>query len=249
MDQQLLRIIADFYKDLPRQGPGSTRATKWALSRITEMSTIKRVLDIGCGTGAQTLVLGEETGAKVDALDRVPDFLEVLKEQSKKNELTHLIQVHLAEMDKMPFEPETYDLIWSEGAIYNMGFTYGLKNWQSLLKPGGFMVVSEISWTTQDRPKDLTDYWNKNYPEMDMVSAKVKLMEMMGYSSVGAIALPEVGWRNYYEPLSKKIESIGQTDNALLKDFLEQLKKEIEIYKQYNQYYNYFFYIMRKPLK
>ena len=247
MDQQLLGIIADFYKDLPRQGPGSTRSTKWALSRIMEMSTISRILDIGCGTGAQTLVLAEQTGAKVDALDRIQVFLDVLKDQSKKNDLSNQIDIHLAEMDKIPFEPETFDLIWSEGAIYNMGFTYGLKNWGKLLKPGGFMVVSEISWTTTTRPQELTDYWNSHYPEIDLVSAKVKIMEMMGYSTFGAYALPEVGWRNYYEPLSQKIAEQAANTDPRTQDFIKELKTEIDIYNQYKSYYNYFFYIMRKP--
>lgn len=247
MDQQLLKIITDFYKDLPRQGPGSTRATKWALTRIMEMGPIEHILDIGCGTGAQTIVLGQETGAQVEALDRVQDFLDVLKIKRDQQRLSDRIQLHHAQMDKLPFEAESFDLIWSEGAIYNMGFTYGLKNWGKLLKPGGFMVVSEISWTTESRPQLLTDYWNSNYPEMDLVSAKVRLMEMMGYSTIGAFALPDVGWRNYYEPVSQKLAQLDGSGSPALQGFLEQIKTELNIYNEYRQYYNYFFYIMRRP--
>lgn len=247
MDQQLLKIITDFYKDLPRQGPGSTRATKWALTRIMEMAPIDRILDIGCGTGAQTLVLGQETGARVDALDRVQDFLDVLKTKRDKQGLTNSIELHQAQMDKLPFEADSFDLIWSEGAIYNMGFTYGLKNWGKLIKSGGFLVVSEISWTTESRPKLLTDYWNCSYPEMDLVSAKLRLMEMMGYSTIGAFALPEVGWRNYYEPVSQKLARLDGSGDSALQGFLDQIKTELKIFNEYKQYYNYFFYIMRRP--
>lgn len=246
MDPRLLGIIAGFYKDLPRQGPGSTRATKWALSRISEAGPLENVLDIGCGTGAQTLILGQETNANIEAVDRVQDFLDVLKTKSVKLGLSDRIHLHHAEMDKLPFEPESFDLIWSEGAIYNMGFTYGLKNWKNLLKAGGYMVVSEISWTTESRPQELTDYWNRHYPEMDLVSAKIRVMEMLGYSTIGSFALPDVGWRNYYEPVSQRLSDLEGTEDPDLKSFLDQIREELRIFGTYKQYYNYFFYIMRK---
>lgn len=246
MDANVLKTVSRFYKDLPRQGPGSTRATKWALNRICDIQPIEHILDIGCGTGAQTIVLGQETNAKIEAVDLVPEFLAVLKERTVKEGLENRVQLHHAQMDKLPFEAEQFDLIWSEGAIYNMGFTYGLKNWKPLLKQGGYMVVSEISWTTEARPKELTDYWNRYYPEMDLVSAKVRVMEMLGYTTMGSYAIPDVGWRNYYEPVIKRLQELEDTDDAELKPLMDQIREELVIYQRYKQYYNYFFYIMRK---
>ena len=46
-------------------------------------------------------------------------------------------------MDQLPFHREELDLIWSEGAIYNIGFERGLKEWKEFLKPGGYVAISE----------------------------------------------------------------------------------------------------------
>jgi len=48
-------------------------------------------------------------------------------------------------MDNLSFQNEELDLIWSEGAIYNIGFERGINEWRKFLKPGGFIVVSEAS--------------------------------------------------------------------------------------------------------
>lgn len=246
MDARLFNIIADFFKDLPRQGPGSTRATKWALSRIADTQPLNRILDIGCGTGAQTMILGQETNAQIDAVDRIPMFLDILKNKCIKQGWSDRVQLHNVDMDKLPFEENSFDLIWSEGAIYNMGFTYGLKHWKHLLKPGGFMVVSEISWATEHRPEEVNHYWNKYYPEMSLVSDKIRVMEMLGYTTIGSYALPDVGWRNYYQPIREKLQALKDTGDKELQDFMEQIKMELRIFDNYHKYYNYFFYIMRK---
>ena len=52
-------------------------------------------------------------------------------------------------MDALPFEEEELDLIWSEGAIYNIGFERGLNEWRKYLKTGGYVAVSESSWFTE----------------------------------------------------------------------------------------------------
>lgn len=48
-------------------------------------------------------------------------------------------------MLQLSFPPESFDLIWSEGAIYIMGFGNGLTAWKPLLRRGGYVVVSELS--------------------------------------------------------------------------------------------------------
>ena len=52
-------LFFELFTGLPRQGPGSTPSTRRALGLVPGVGPRTRVLDIGCGTGAQTLVLAE----------------------------------------------------------------------------------------------------------------------------------------------------------------------------------------------
>tara|TARA_Y100001960_G_C14603641_1_gene792095 strand:- start:703 stop:975 length:273 start_codon:yes stop_codon:yes gene_type:complete len=71
-------------------------------------------------------------------------------------------------MDDLPFAESSFDLIWSEGAIYNIGFENGIKQFKKFLKDDGVLAVSEITWLTAQRPDEITQYWETNYPEIPM---------------------------------------------------------------------------------
>jgi ubiquinone/menaquinone biosynthesis C-methylase UbiE len=52
-----------------------------------------------------------------------------------------------ADMNRLPFPNISFDLIWSGGAAYVNDFDKALREWRSLAKPGGSLVVSELSWS------------------------------------------------------------------------------------------------------
>lgn len=78
---------------------------------------------------------------------------------------------------------EELDLIWSEGAIYNIGFEYGLNLWRSFLKKGGYIAVSEVSWFTDERPAEINDFWMDAYPEINTIPNKLAQMQKAGIYS------------------------------------------------------------------
>jgi len=79
-------------------------------------------------------------------------------------------------MDDLPFKEGEFDLIWSEGAIYNIGFENGLKKWKDYLKAGCYLSVSEITWITQTRPEE---FWKAEYPEVDKLLTKSNNWKIM----------------------------------------------------------------------
>ncbi|GAM56739.1 probable transcription regulator [Vibrio ishigakensis] len=48
-------------------------------------------------------------------------------------------------MGDLPFEEDSFDVLWSEGAVYNIGFETGIRDWRKYLKSGGTLVVSELT--------------------------------------------------------------------------------------------------------
>ena len=68
------------------------------------------------------------------------------------------IDAQAGDMTQLTFADETFDAIWSEGAIYNIGFGKGLSEWRRFLKPGGIIAVTDASWLTLDRPSEIADF-------------------------------------------------------------------------------------------
>lgn len=154
MDQRMLfSLMVDLHRDGWRQGPGSDDETLRALELTRfDRNAMLNVADIGCGTGAATLVLARELpNARIAAADLFPEFLEILEQRAVAAGCSGRIETLAESMYLLPFAEESLDLIWSEGAIYNMGFRIGVEAWRPFLKPGGLLAVSEITWLRSAR--------------------------------------------------------------------------------------------------
>ncbi len=244
------QLLIDLHKRAKRQGPGGDAETRKAIDlAMLDLSAPIKVADIGCGTGSSALLLARILNARITAVDFLPEFVEVLKANAEREGLTQKIDPLVCSMDNLPFESDEYDVIWSEGAIYNMGFENGINDWKRYLKPGGLLVVSEITWTTNDRPIELQKYWEAEYPEIGTASSKISVLESSGYSPMAYFALPERCWiDNYYQPLQDGFAEFltrnpnGEDANAIV----EAEKKEIALYEKFKKYYSYGVYIARK---
>jgi len=244
-----LDLLIDLHIDGARQGPGSAAATRRAMEMagLTGRSGL-RIADIGCGTGASSLQLARELDAQVTAVDFLPAFLDRLRAARDAAGLGERIAVETASMEDLPFEAGRFDAIWSEGAIYNMGFENGIRAWKRFLKPGGVLAVSELSWLTGSRPADLQAHWEEAYAEVATASVKIAQLEAAGYAPIGYFPLPEEAWRDeYYGPLQTRFEAFlarhGQSAQA--QALIASEREEIALYERHAQYYGYGFYLAR----
>lgn len=244
------QLLIDLHKSANRQGPGGDGESEKALSlAMTDRSAPLKIADIGCGSGASTLLLAHLLDAQITAVDFLQDFLDVLKERAENKGLSEKITTLCCSMDELPFRDEEYDVIWSEGAIYNIGFEKGITDWRRYLRTGGFLVVSEITWITASRPPELQKYWQDQYSEIDLASAKISVLENNGYSPLGYFVLPEYCWLdNYYRPMQDGFKDFldrnGNSEEA--QAIVAAEKQEIELYEKYKNYYSYGVYIARK---
>ncbi|MBE9221335.1 class I SAM-dependent methyltransferase [Cyanobacterium stanieri LEGE 03274] len=245
------QLLIDLHKNQIRQGPGGEIESKKALNlTMVDKSQPLKIADIGCGTGVLSLLLADILPlATITAVDFLPDFLKVLENQAKQSGLSEKITTLCCAMENLPFAIEEYDIIWSEGAIYNMGFRKGIKDWYPYLKIGGLLVVSEITWITNSRPSEINQYWQQEYSEIDTVSSKMNILEKNGYSPISYFVLPENCWLdNYYQPMENSFEDFLKRNHHSqeAQAIVEAEKKEIALYKKYKNYYSYGVYIAKK---
>ena len=167
-------LLIDLHKGNKRQGPGGDEQTMQAmqLAGLAGISRPLKIADIGCGTGASTLVLAKNLNATITAVDLFQDFLDVLSEDADKHGVEDKIKTLAVSIEELPFEEASLDVIWAEGAIYNMGFAKGVEYFKRFLKPGGILAVSEITWLTNERPLEIQQHWDAEYPEIATASDK-----------------------------------------------------------------------------
>lgn len=242
-------LICEYYSSVERQGPGSPEVTVKALSFIDNLNAGSRIADIGCGTGGQTIVLAKHAPGSITGIDLFPVFIDIFNSNAAKQALCDRVKGVVGSMDKLSFRDEELDLIWSEGAIYNIGFEKGLRYWNRFLKPGGFVAVTEASWFTEERPKEIEKFWMDAYPGIDSIPMQIARMQNAGYVPVAHFILPESCWtENFYAPQVKAQEDFlkkHEGDQTVI-DFIENERHEAELYSKYKGYYGYVFHIGRK---
>ena len=245
-----LQLLINLHKDAQRQGPGSEATTRTAIELAGLSPEVPiNIVDIGCGTGASTLTLARNLNAQITAVDFLPEFLDILQRNAAAQGLSDNVAILEKSMEVLPFQDGEFDVIWSEGAIYNIGFETGIKKWQRFLKPDGILAVSEITWLTDSRPVELESFWQQAYAEIDTASAKTRQLEEHGYTPIGYFVLPQECWMdNYYRPLQKRFDTFlaRQGDSEEARALVASEKQEIALYERYKAYYSYGFYIARK---
>lgn len=242
-------LICEYFSSIERQGPGSPEVTIKALSFIDNLTNESCIADIGCGTGGQTMVLAQHTPGAITAIDLFPLFIDQFNANARKQNLQDRVKGIVGSMDNLPFKDEEYDLIWSEGAIYNIGFERGLNEWRRFLKTGGYIAVTEASWFTDERPAEIDEFWNEAYPEIDTIPNKVAQLQMAGYIPVATFILPENCWTEHFYVLQAAIQETFLKKHVRSKtaeDLVAYQRHEAQLYAKYKEFYGYAFYIGKK---
>lgn len=242
-------LICEYFSHLDRQGPGRPEETIRALSFIDGLNQESKIADLGCGTGGQTLVLAQHAPGQITGLDLFPRFIDLFNANMARHQLQNRVNGVVGSMDQLPFQSEELDLIWSEGAIYNVGFERGLTEWRKFLKPGGYVAVTDASWFTSERPEEIEQFWTEAYPEIDTIPGKVATLQKAGYVPVAAFVLPECCWiEHFYVPQIKAQDLFLKKNagNAFAEGLVANERREALLYQQYKSFYGYVFYIGKK---
>ena len=238
----------ELFCTLPRGGPGDNASTRRAFEAMASLPPEPRILDVGCGPGVQTIELLRLSRGVVVALDLLPQMMARVTKAAAEAGLSDRIETVQADMKDMPFEPASFDAIWSEGAIYLIGFEAGLARFREFVRPGGYVAVSEAVWLEPDPPPEVVELW-KEYPEIDTVARKLEVVSALGYEIVDHFVLPDSSWTaSYYEPLARRISECEQEWAGIrdAEDVLAEARREISVFRRYSRHYGYAFFVMRK---
>ncbi|HEV7735705.1 MAG TPA: class I SAM-dependent methyltransferase [Candidatus Binatia bacterium] len=235
------------YRDLPRYGPGCDDATREALRRLGPLAPRSRVLDLGCGNGAQTLVLAASLDdPSVTAVDLHQPFLDELTVAAAHTGLGDRIHTRCDDFGALDEPPGCADLLWSEGAIYHLGFAGGLQRWRPLLAPDGRAAVTELTWLTDAPPDDAATFWRDAYPAMTTEDGNRAAADEVGWIVDDTFTLPaSAWWESYYAPLAARIAVLRPDADDALRAVIADTEREIDLWIDHGGAYGYVFYLLR----
>ena len=165
------------------------------------------ILDIGCGTGVQTIELAKLCNGHITAIDIDVPSLVLLQRKVKEQDLSDRFSIMKVAMDDLQLLGKTYDIIWAEGSIYAIGFERGIRDWKQILNKNGFLVVHD---------------------ENDHLEKKVELIKKHGYKILGQFEVSHEEWEDrYYRPLLEVMSKRRLTDSESM-----NFRKEIDTFKR-----------------
>ena len=243
---------------MPRLGPGDDVSTRKALNTIIDTlseggdsldTRNLRILDLGCGNGAQTMELAADTEGTILALDNHQPYLDELKRRAVALGVEKKIRACPGDMRNLELNKGSFDVVWCEGALFIMGFNNGLEACFDLLVPGGSLAVTELCWLRPDAPRECRVFFETGYPAMVDVETNLDVIRDSGFRLLDHFVLPESAWwGSYYTPLERRLPEFrdiyGDCTEKL--EFVEFVQSEIDLYRTCSTYYGNVFFVMQR---
>lgn len=240
-------FFSEIFTKLPRLGPGSTESTMSAVKMLPPLKNAK-ILDIGCGNGGQTITLAKAfPDAEITAVDIDEAQLERLNKAIAQMKLNGRVNAMNRSMHDLKFADESFDLIWCEGAIYNIGFAEGISAWKRYLKKNGFLVVSEASWISEPSI-ETKKFWSDAGCVLNFLDKNLIIIKEAGYNVIDFYIQPKTDWTdNYYKPMQEQIDRINEqySKDIEAERVSSRLRQEIQMFSDHCEEYSYVFYIMK----
>lgn len=243
-----MEVFFDVQRGLPRQGPGCRESTLKAFKLCSELPENPVVLDLGCGPGAQTLVLAEACSGQFIAVDTCDEYLDELRQRLHQTDVAGRIEVRNDDMSSLDVPTASVDLIWCEGAAYNIGVFRALEAWRPLIRGQGYLAFTELVWLIDDPVAPVVEFWRNEYPAMTSTRAIREQTGVAGYELIGDFTLPDSAWWNdYYTPLEAKLPALRQKYAAdkEARSVIAAAEAEIDIRRRFGQSYGYQFFVLR----
>lgn len=129
---------------------------KKALKQIVDAPAPVQVLDLACGTGDFSIAIAKAlTGGHVTGVDLSEGMLAVMREKVDKAELNGMISIEEGDGENLRFPDNTFDRVTIAFGIRNFeDRPKGLREMLRVLKPGGRLVILELS-----RPENKVIRW------------------------------------------------------------------------------------------
>ncbi|EAW38591.1 methyltransferase domain-containing protein [Lyngbya sp. PCC 8106] len=153
---------------------------------LAEKSKFSQILDIGCGIGGSTLYLAEKFQAQATGITLSPVQANRATERAQAAQLSQNVNFRVANALEMPFEDDSFDLVWSlESGEHMPNKIQFLQECYRVLKPGGlFLMATWCHRPVWPTAPELTDDERKHLAEIYRVYALPYVISLPEYEAI-----------------------------------------------------------------
>ncbi|HSF64362.1 MAG TPA: class I SAM-dependent methyltransferase [Paracoccaceae bacterium] len=220
--------IYDLFDGLARCAPGDADSVARACAGVAPGAT---VLDAGCGRGADLPALRAAIpGARIVAVDAAAPFIAHVAAAFPG------VQAVCGDMAHPPGGP--FGLIWSGGAIYNLGVTPALQGWRAHLAPGGRVAFSDLVLRGLAAP-EVADFFAAEGVTLRDEAALRAEVAAAGFRVVETFWMPDRAWADYYLPLEPRLGATEIAQDPDTRAFALAFRHEIDLWRRHGADYGY----------
>ena len=121
------------------------RTATLELARAAGLDAAKYVLDVGSGVGGTSRCLAKEFGCRVTGIDLTDEYCRAAEMLSARSGLTHLVDFRQGDATELPFDDQTFDVVWTEHVAMNIPDKTRLyKEMHRVLTPRGTLAIYDV---------------------------------------------------------------------------------------------------------
>ncbi|MDY6904702.1 MAG: methyltransferase domain-containing protein [Thermodesulfobacteriota bacterium] len=212
----------------------ASRRTVQTIADQVNLDGNTRVVDIGAGYGGAARYIAKTYGCKVSCLNLSEKENERNRQKNKEQNLDQLIEVIDGSFESLPYEDESFDVVWSEDAILHSGDKESVvREVARILKKGGDFVFTD-PMQADDCPEGVIDpiLERINLDSMGSVKLYRELAAKNGLTEVTVIDLAKY-LPMHYDRVRRELESrydeiIGVISKEYVDNMLKGLARWVE---------------------
>ncbi len=185
------------------------------------------ILDIGAGFGGTARYLAKTFGCKVTAQNLSEVENERDRQMNKEQGLDHLVDVVDGNFEELPFEDESFDLVWSQDAILHSGKREEvIKEAARVLKPGGDLIFTD-PMQADDCPDGVLDaiYERIHLTSLGSPAVYREAAKKAGLKEVGFEELTPHLTQHYGRVLQETEKNEERLREVCSEEYIERMKK------------------------
>lgn len=186
------------------------RAATLDLARTAKINRAMTVLDVGSGLGGPARTLASEYGCQVRGIDLTEEYCRVARMLSELLGLGHLLHFQQGDALNLPFEPASFDAVWTEHVamnIHDKARLYG--EMFRVLKPGGTLAIYDIL-RGPTAPVHFPVPWARTSETSFLASPEEMRIDLKeaGFEVTDWVDATEIG-KAWFVALAERIQKVG----------------------------------------